>query len=76
MGDRYEAYTMLDRHFYDAVRGVVAVAALGTAVGAFALDPLIAAVVPPPLLVGFAAFLRVLPGPAARPAPRGSMSGV
>jgi ATP-binding cassette subfamily C protein len=42
-----------------AVRGFV-VALLGTAVGAFALDPLIAAVVLPPFLAGFAAFLAVL----------------
>jgi len=42
-----------------AVRGF-AVAALGTAVGALALDPLIAAIVLPPFVVGFGAFVAVL----------------
>lgn len=42
-----------------AVRGFV-VAALGTAVGALALDPMIAAIVLPPFVAGFAIFLAVL----------------
>lgn len=42
-----------------AIRGFV-VAALGTALGAIALDPLIAAVVLPPFVVGFAMFLAML----------------
>ncbi|WP_370350951.1 ATP-binding cassette domain-containing protein [Catenulispora sp. EB89] len=48
-----------------AVRAFV-VAALGTAVGAYALDPLIAAIVLPPFVAGFALFLGVLRVAAAR----------
>ncbi|WP_370376773.1 ATP-binding cassette domain-containing protein [Catenulispora sp. GAS73] len=48
-----------------AVRGFV-VAALGTAVGAYALDPLIAAIVLPPFVAGFVLFLGVLRVAAAR----------
>ena len=48
-----------------AVRGF-AVAAIGTAVGALALDPLIAAIVLPPFVVGFAAFVAVLRVSAGR----------
>ena len=42
-----------------AIRGFV-VAALGTAVGALALDPLIAVIVLPPFVAGFGFFLAVL----------------
>ncbi|NUP49191.1 MAG: ABC transporter ATP-binding protein, partial [Catenulispora sp.] len=48
-----------------AIRGFV-VAAVGTAVGAVALDPLIAAVVLPPFVAGFAMFLAVLRVAAGR----------
>ncbi|NUR61584.1 MAG: ABC transporter ATP-binding protein [Catenulispora sp.] len=48
-----------------ALRGF-AVAAIGTAVGALALDPLIAAIVVPPFVAGFAVFLGVLRLAAAR----------
>ncbi|MFD0633547.1 ATP-binding cassette domain-containing protein [Catenulispora yoronensis] len=48
-----------------AIRGF-GVAAIGTAVGALALDPLIAVVVLPPFLLGFAVFLAVLRVAAGR----------